>query len=85
MERQELLSSPEYQLMTLKYNIMENLEEKTKGNNANIVLEYIICENCNKMVIKGTATKVPECYFKGSKLFYVCNYDCLKEFLCSFR
>lgn len=52
---------------------------------ANTVLECVICENCKKIITKVKAMKVPECYFKGNKVFYVCNEDCLKEFISAFR
>lgn len=64
---------------------MENLSESKKGNNANTLLECVNCESCKKQIKKHKAMKVPECYFKGNKIFYVCNESCLKDFLGVFR
>lgn len=64
---------------------MESDNLKHDGNNANTLLECVICENCNKKIKKEKAMKVPECYFNGNKIFYVCDEDCLKEFLGVFR
>ena len=65
--------------------IYEDDKLKRDSNALYTLLECVICENCNKKTIKEKAMKVPECYFKGNKIFYVCNEDCLKEFLGVFR
>jgi hypothetical protein len=61
---------------------MTNLSENMKGDNINTLLE---CENCKKQIVKHKAMKIPECYFNGNKIFYVCNESCLKDFLVMFR
>ena len=62
-----------------------NTENVSKSNDANRVLECVICENCGTKIYKCEAKKVPECYFKGTKVFYVCNENCLKDLLGVFR
>ena len=68
---------------------MTKQAENNPQGTANIaddrVLECVICENCKNKLTKIKAMKVPECYFNGNKVFYVCNEDCLKEFLGVFR